>query len=253
MSASRRPIRLIATTIGLVSLLLAGCATTSTVKQPAYVASFNFTPPENAAPGSAGVAFAIVNARFTKDEAWTKEAPFTTFGGNLNADFQELLNARGYTVRGPFAMIDEMTFPDKKGSDLALQPTLELTFDPVAGSAKLRDSTSLLGSTLGSAKSYTAEVDYNVAGRVTLAITEPLSGERMWFKSVPVQGTQIHLKYPANASGQGQIDLAQSVELSQALDQAYANIMDAAWKYLDPGEMALVKKQGEEIRVKKVY
>ncbi len=232
-------------------LLFLACATTKPAQQ-AYAPKFDFAPPETTAPGSAGVAFAVVNARYAKEESWTKEAPFTTFAGNLSADFQELLNARGYTVRGPFTTADEMTFPDKKGSDLALQPTLELTFDPVPGSAKLKDSTSLLGAALGG-KSFTAEVDYAVAGRVTLAVTEPLSGERMWFKSVPVQGTTVHLSYPADPTGKGQIDLAQSAELSRALDQAYTNILASAWKYLDPGEMALVKKQGDEIRAKKVY
>lgn len=42
------------------------------------------------------------------------------------------------------------------------------------------------------------------------------------------------------------------VTLGRALDEAYASSMDAAWKYLDPQEMALVKKQGDEIRSKKV-
>ncbi len=230
-----------------VLLLLLGCATTKPVQQ-VYQPKFQYTPPAAAATGSAGVAFAIINARFSKDEEWTKQPPFVTFSRNLSADFQELLNARGYTVRGPFGSADEMTFPDKKGSDLALQPTLELSVATV--SKGVEEKVSLLGS-----NTFVAHFDVTVDGRVTLAVTEPLSGERMWFKSVAVPATTVHYDAPlASKTAQGvNIDLSQSPELGRALDLAYANIMDAAWKYLDPGEMAVVKKQGDEIRQKKVY
>lgn len=228
-------------------LLFVGCATTKPAQQ-VYQPAFQFTPPATAAPGSAGVAFAVINARFSKDEGWTKEQPFVTFSRNLSADFQEILNARGYTVRGPFGSADEMTFPDKKGSDLALQPTLELTVASV--SRGVEEKVNLL-----SANSYIATFDVTVDGRVTLAVTEPLSGERMWFKSVVVPSTTVQYAVPvASQTPAGvAIDLSTNPDLGRALDQAYLNIMDAAWKYLDPGEMALVKKQGDEIRAKKVY
>src|SRR2546422_761436 len=230
-----------------IALAALGCASTKPLQQ-VYAPKFQFTPPATAAPGSAGVAFAVINARFSKDEAWTKEQPFVTFSRNLSADFQELMNARGYTVRGPFGSTEEMTFPDKKGSDLALQPTLELNLATV--SKGVEEKISILGS-----NSYVAHFDCTVDGRVTLAITEPLSGERMWFKSVVVPATTVHYASPiASKTAQGaSIDLSSNPDLGRALDQAYASIMEAAWKYLDPGEMALVRDQATDIRKKKVY
>jgi hypothetical protein len=111
--------------LALLLPLLSGCTTTKPAT-PAYVPTFRFSPPETAAPGSAGVLFAVINARFSKNEDWTKEQLFATFSRNLSADFETVLHARGYTVRGPFGSIEEMTYPDKQGSDLALSPTLEL-------------------------------------------------------------------------------------------------------------------------------
>lgn len=232
---------------GVALLLVVGCATTKPAKE-VYQPVFQYTPPATAAPGSAGVAFAVINARFSKEEGWTKEQPFVTFSRNLSADFNEILNARGYTVRGPFGSTEEMTFPDKKGSDLALQPTLELNVASV--SRGVQEKVNLI-----SANSYVATFDVTVDGRVTLAITEPLSGERMWFKSVVVPATTVPYAVPVASQEPASvhIDLSANPELGRALDQAYASIMDAAWKYLDPGEMALVKKQGDEIRAKKVY
>lgn len=242
-------------TIGAVTAALAGalaliigCASTATLKQPAYVPTFKFTPPATAAPGSAGVAFALVNPRYTKNEAWTTRPPFTTFAGNMSADFQEMLNARGFTVRGPFAAVEEMTFPDKKGADLTIQPTLELSVALLQ--TRIEEKINLL-----TANTYVAHLNCTVDGRVTFAVTEPLSGERMWFKSVPVAPTTIELLAPV-AAGQslsGEVDLSGSSALAQALDRQYTAVLGAAWNYLDPTEMALVKKQGDEIRAKKVY
>lgn len=247
-----RSITIGAVTAALTSALtlIFGCASTATLKQPAYVPTFKFTPPAAAAPGSAGVAFAIVNARYSKEETWTKRPPFTTFAGNMSADFQELLNARGFTVRGPFTSVDEMTFPDKKGADLTLQPTLDLTLG--LQSKGVEEKVNIL-----TANTYVEHLVCTVEGRVTFAITEPLSGERMWFKNVAVAPTTVEVGVPA-AAGQsrvsaGDLDFSTSSELARALDRTYATVLETAWKYLDPAEIALVKKQGDEIRAKKVY
>ncbi|MFB3910394.1 MAG: hypothetical protein ACE15D_18545 [Candidatus Eisenbacteria bacterium] len=235
----------------LVFVFFTGCATT---KPPqVYTPQFAFSAPNTAGPGSAGVTLAVVNAQYATDADWTSEAPFSTFASTMSSDFQALLNARGFTVRGPFRTVDEMTFPDKKGSDLVLTPTLELAFDPVPGSARLRDTTGLLAAALAGQKTYTAEVDYTVGGRVTLAVSEPLSAERMWFKSLPVETTTVHLTYRATGAGMADINLMESRELCEALSSTYASILDTAWKYLDPDEMAIAKKQSAEIRAKKVY
>ena len=93
------------------------------------------------------------------------------------------------------------------------------------------------------------------SNKVLVRLAEPLSGERMWFKSVVVPATTVHYASPiASKSAQGaSIDLSSNPDLGRALDQAYASIMEAAWKYLDPGEMALVRDQATDIRKKKVY
>src|SRR5450759_5661524 len=43
-------------------------------------------------------------------------------------NFYEMMVAKGMNTRGPFGSIDEMTFPDKKGSDLVVLPELDLTY-----------------------------------------------------------------------------------------------------------------------------
>ena len=37
------------------------------------------------------------------------------------------------------------------------------------------------------------------------------------------------------------------------MEEFYKKVMQAAWNYLDPEEMTIVRKQTEEIKKKKVY
>jgi hypothetical protein len=216
--------------------------------------SFDFTPPSNAAPGSAEVTFAIVNAAYSENQPWTGVWPFNDVSRNMALDFQEIVSARGFSVRGPFASYDEITFPDKKGSDLVLQPALEIRLDirnisyvkqsPVFVGLRLRDRFSMKGEAV-------------IGGRVTLSLMESLSKERMWFKSIELPQRVIswegEKQYYEAQSGADLSDPSISRPLGETMKEFYAKVMQASWNYLDPEEMKLVKKQSEEIRKKKVY
>lgn len=41
--------------------------------------------------------------------------------------------------------------------------------------------------------------------------------------------------------------------LAKPMEEFYKKVMQAAWNYLDPEEMTIVRKQTEEIKKKKVY
>lgn len=236
---------------------LQGCVPPQTQKAEAdpYVPpTFDFTPLSNAAPGSAEVTFAIVNSAYSEDQPWTRVWPFNDVSRNMALDFQEIVSARGFSVRGPFGSYDEITFPDKKGSDLVLQPTLEIRLDvrnisyvkrsPVLVGLRLRDRWSMKGEAV-------------IGGRVTLSLMESLSRERMWFKSIELPQQVIpwegQKQYYEAQQGADLSDPAISRPLGETMKDFYAKVMQASWKYLDPEEMKLVKKQSEEIRKKKVY
>jgi len=170
----------------------------------------------------------------------------------MSLDFQQMLSSRGFTTRGPFGSYEELTYPDKKGSDLVLEPTLELTFDLV--SHKPLEHVVLLGTNY-----YTMNGEVAIAGRVTLSILESLSKERMWFKSIDIPREVITFtgedQYQAPSSRPDPSDpgIIKSPATSKALESIYAKIMQTAWTYLDPEEMRLIKKQAEEIKKKKIY
>jgi hypothetical protein len=240
-------------------IILEGCAMQTAVKkeEPPYVPpSFSFTPPSTAPAGSADVTIAIVNASYSENQPWADQWPFTDVSKNMSLDFQQIVTARGFPVRGPFGSYDEMTFPDKKGADLVLQPTLEIRLE-------MHDLTyrqippPLLS--LQTRPTYSMQGKAAISGRVTLSIMESLSKERMWFKTVELPNTVIPWegeKRYASPLSKHDLDFSDpgiAKPLGKTMEGFYAKVMQAAWNYLDPDEMKLVKKQAEEIKKKKVY
>lgn len=227
-------------------VFLGGCA--SGVNQR-YTPTFDYTPPGETKPAAANVTFAVVNAHYPG------VALFEQFGKNMSQDFFEILTARGYTVRGPFRAYDDITFPDKKGSDLILIPELQLSED-LSG---IRWDQSFGAALLGQS-GYTGEGHLVVSGRVNLIVAESLSREKMWTKSVdippltvPVEETVMYTApgVPMHALIEGNPGIYNGV--ARALETQYKEILQRAYQYLDPDEMQIVKKQAQEIRAKKVY
>lgn len=231
-------------------LLIVGSAAKK--PEPVKPPTFEFTPPTNAGPNSANVTLALVNAHYSQNETWTNVAPFNSFSESLDGDFQELLSARGFTVRGPFAEYQEMTFPDKKGSDLILQPNLDVTIESTP-----KVVPEILGKQL--------EADLVVRGRVNLDVRESLTGEQMWRKSIelkPPETVHCEGKFYASDAAIPTSDGTAAAMLANPecarlvvpiMERFYLKVMDTSWKYLEPEEMVVVKKQSQEIKTKKVY
>jgi hypothetical protein len=216
---------------------------------------FDYTPPTNAVPNSGKVTFAIVNAHYSHEEPWTTVWPFDVFSSNLGMDFQEILAAKGFTVRGPFDSYDEMTYPDKKNSDLVLQPDIDVRVNMT--NPRLT-SVLLLGNRL--------QADIVVSGRVTLSLRESLTGERMWYKSIELPASapitcDTERIYPSGeqvprSEAEPQVllgDRGFAKPLGPIMERYYKTVMEATWKYLDPEEMAMVKKQAGPLRENKRY
>lgn len=237
----------------VASLLLTvsfGCGGRTAEPIPSPIATFDFTPPSSAAPNSAGVSFAIVNGRFAEGWEWSGDQLFTRFATHLGSDFYEALAARGFTSRGPFQSYDEMTFPERQNSDLVLEPNLDLqiTIGGLEAKADLFGGRTFSGS-------------LQLTGRVNIIVRESLSNERMWVRSIDVlpasvdwKGRERHKKKDLEGLSDSAIrqvvanDPGFRDALIPQLTGLYDRVMQTAWKYLDPDEMALVKQQAQEVR-----
>jgi hypothetical protein len=69
------------------------------------------------------VSIGVVNPQFSANSLAYKtrgenDPVFKQLVSSLGATFNEVLIAKGFNTKGPFASLNDMTFPDKKGSDL---------------------------------------------------------------------------------------------------------------------------------------
>ena len=80
-----------------------------------------------------------------------------------------------------------MTYPDKKGCELILSPTIEVSLG--LQDARYEEVINLL-----EPNQYRALGVAHLGGRVTLAIVESLTGERMWLKSVELPPGSVEWK-----------------------------------------------------------
>jgi len=224
--------------------MIGACATTSTL--PAYNPQFTYTPPQEAKPGAAQVTIALVAPSYAQDAPWTGLAPWTTFSNDLSSDFNELLAARGFLVKGPFGAYEQMVFPDKQGSDLVLVPTLSVTVDLQNVS---RAQTEIISGNVR------MKGDAVLTGRVDFVLMESLTGTRMWTKNVPLGPKSVQWTMsqwlPKNAQFNPAVvyqDQGFVNALGPVLEGFYTDILENAWTYLNPDELKLVKTQSLPVR-----
>lgn len=221
------------------------------VEPPRTNITFDYLPSTKAPVGSADITFAIVNTYFK-----TPVPMFQGFAENMTKDFQEILTANGYRIKGPFKNYDDMTYPDKAGSNLVLTTSVKFSSD--TSQLKWNDVKVMF-------KSQEEEEYYRASGSITikchinLILYESLTRERMWTKSLSITPLVVHLlsseKYPSQASMRGQLkeDNQFHADLGKALQSQYNEIMGKIEAYLDPREMKILNKQVQELRKMKVF
>jgi len=148
-------------------LVLGGCA--STKREPLeskVVPKVDFQPPTTSPVDTNSVAFCLINPEFPNE--WKEVIPyypFDKFSKNMAADFEEILSARGFRMRGPFKTFDEITFPDKNQSDLTLMPKIDIEVKFVGQPEMGKD---ILGTLW-----YRWRGQVNLTGRISVYINEP--------------------------------------------------------------------------------
>jgi hypothetical protein len=279
--------------------VLTGCATPSRVSAvpaeplPDYsrdLYSFpKFDLPSSKHPGSAGLSVLSIIPEYkdTRSQetssadkvavtgavggSMTREMlkVFKSFAGSAAEDIEALLLAKGMLAKGPF-VLDELTFPDKKGADLIVM--MQFIFDIQHAEEKFVRDGVFEGDKHG--KVYAGTL--SVGMKVFYYLLEPLSEEKMWVKKLDL-GTQefsyelargqeqyaAGTRFVSDGCGGGRhyTDYAwrdtnkvlydsRPKLFSDQLKEAYPQLMKTAWKYFDAEEMTALKEKSKEIRDK---
>lgn len=224
--------------------------------EPLMAPEFYYSPPEAPGAGSAGITMALVSPSYKNLEDVGE--PFSTFQESLEAEIMEVLTAKGYSVRGPFEDRDEMLYSDKENSHLALIIEVEPDIQKATGSwssVKMADNSTGYRFSKGT---------LNIFGKINLTALEPITGEKMWAKSVkiPKQVTEeftsskiytgpsskgdLHAIVTLAASGDGNV----ANPITKALEQSFGEIMTKIWNHLDPAEFQRMESKIKELKAK---
>lgn len=221
-----------------VVLLLgcAGCASPQTVARRPPV--YNY---KEAQAAKVDVTIGIVKS--TKPANFAPGDCGADFADNFDKTLYEMMLAKGMNTKGPFGSRDEMTFPDKKGSDLLVAPQLELkiAFTETGSSAHMN--------------SVSITYDIVFGGALVLTAIEPLSAEKMWFKRIELPTTTKKVEIQSAGGGKDAASVAN--QLNNACDATlmdfYNKSMPEVSRYFSADEMLNLKKQSQELREKKAY
>ena len=182
-----------------VAALYASCftpqATTTPTKQ---TFTFDYAAKETSKLGSANMALALVSPYYAPAFADGSGELFRSFQKALGSDVEELIIAKGFTLKGPYQAYDEMIFEDKKRTEVLIQIEIAPQFTAFEGGWKT--ITSIMGSAY---TTYRYMAKASLVGKINLSGVEPLTNEKIWSKSVlipAVENIVLESSYRYNAT-----------------------------------------------------
>ena len=212
---------------------------------------FDFSPPSREGVGAAGLTIALINPTYVqRTAAENLMSPYSDMASKMAQDFQELLTAKGFTIRGPYGSRDEMTFTDKTNSDIAFNVVIDLQREY----NRKYNQHSSWGGLLSKDLSYSYTMSGEIVFKPSLIITasSPQYGELLWKKNITIKpevfnytGTKAYYQVPAWADELKEDNTVYNL-VAQELDKIYKEAMELAWQQIDVAEMKTVAEQAKK-------
>ncbi len=227
--------------------------------QKVELKNFDWTPPSTATTKSSDIAIILVRPIYEEKFKDSKAPIYQRFSKNMGSDFEEMLIAKGYTIRGPYDTYDEIVFSDKSETDLMLE--VEIDFSSTWANNAFKKSADALSAALGQTSyKYWLDGELLMGGKINLVIRESVTLEKLWIKSLKLSDKSIKVitnKVSASNDDTAFNQLVNSAgylnPISTLLDEYYQQALTTAWNQLEPQELRALKKQVKELRSKKGY
>lgn len=224
--------------------------------------SYSYEPPEKKVAKSVPITIAVVNPFYKDPEnALGKEIYSKVgrgFSKSMAVDMDRIIVTKGMTVKGPYADIEDMTFPDKKSTDLTLTPKVFVIAQIKEDMDWQRDYNT---------NSMIKIFELRVSGWIAFEMREPLSGEKIWIKKLELdeiveRGEIVAEVVPIRKPGDffpsgynpGKILTDNRPDaMADALKKVYPTVMAKFWSYINTEEILGLKAKTQEIRDLKRY
>ena len=249
MFMTKRNVLLWATT----TILLFACTpmkqSTSTVVQR-MPAKFDYSPPSRQQVGSANLTIALVKPRFVDKNGTEPQyltPPFNDMASSMGNDFEELLTAKGFTIRGPFGSRDEMVYNDKLNSSFALEINIDLNSSQYNRKYKYNPG---MGALI--AANYKMTGDVILGGDLIITASSPQYGEKIWKKNITLE--KLMFNYEGSLKWDNVPSLADELKqdnvvynaFAKQLEKYYQQAMNLAWQQIETAEMKTVADQAKK-------
>jgi hypothetical protein len=229
----------------LIVLTMSSVSIQDVVEEERVYANYDFEPPtENVEKAISKTAFILMRPQLAENVK-EGDGPGKSFLDNMEADFSEMLIARGFTYKGPIDSYDELVYSDKRDNDLVME--VELYWETKGNYIKYSDITQYGG---GIVRYYEAKGECTYQGKLNIYLSEPFTHTKVFAKSVKIPSTSFQVK--SQKRYRSLVELEKDVLYNNTFDQnyekTYKDILNTAWKHLDPREIETKKKEADEIK-----
>ena len=234
-------------------ILLCSCTlpqhttTTATQRIPA---TFDYSPPSRVQPGATGMAIALIRPSYIAKDAEYLAPPFSEMASGMANDFEEMLTAKGFSIKGPFASRDEMVYNDKVTSDFAIEVSIDLRpqynrkYTPVTNWGSVLDHSA-------NQNFYKMNGEVTFSGDLIITAASPQYGEKLWKKKIALApqsftytGTTKWTGVPTMADELRQDNTVYNT-VARELEKFYTGALNLCWQQIDPVEMKTISAQAK--------
>jgi hypothetical protein len=222
--------------------------------------TFDYTPKESAKLGSASMVLAFIRPVYVSNFSYSGNELFRRFKTGLSGDIEELLIAKGFSLKGPYEGREEMVFEDKKIIDMAVNIEISPEFSSIQGewSSKYHVPINLLGAS-NPYYTYSYNGKVSLTGKINIAGFEPLTNEKIWAKSVSIPNVE-NIPITTENTYTARLTDAQLMEdpavyntIGKALKTQYDGIMDKIAAHFNVEELKSLQTQIRELKSKKGF
>ena len=251
------------TVLYLLAAMITGCGssknTTITAPPPPaqrIPAKFDFSPPTRAQVGSAGITIAMVKPTYVGKNPEYFVNPFNEMAERMADDFDELLTAKGFTIRGPFGSRDEMVYEAKINSSFILEIGIELNpqynrkYNTISHSPSFAEL--MVDKYATTTYTYKMNGEITLGGNLVIKAKSAQYGELLWTKSIALDASSFtytgQLKWTTVPTMADELKQDNQVynTLSSELEKVYLKALNLAWQQIDVAEMKTVAEQGKK-------
>jgi len=247
-------------TLSTLNMACTASKPTASAEIPKIQPKFDYAPKVLAKVGSSEMTIALVNPIYGDPDL--SISPFEDMRKNMANDFEELLTAKGFKIRGPFNQVGEMLYNDKVNSNFVLAVEIDLNFKNIDRKVRTLTSTDwaelLLTSGSGTEESYMYQGEGTFVCNLVLTAMSTKFGEKLWKKNITLPATPFKyvgkLKWTTNNVrfySEVHQDNAVFNEVAKLLESQYQTILDLVERQIDVEEMKTVAAEANKVDGKK--